>query len=110
MPYPITKGLGTDGGTGNLLATKGYGGTTAAVTTITVGVIDCRTLIAMYSVPVNSSDATNPANYSVDLGLQVTEVKQETESTYVLTTTRQAPATLYTLTASNIHDLLGNLL
>lgn len=70
-----------------------------------VKTIDARTIDVIFATPVNEADASNPANYSVDHGLEVTAAVRITDFWYRLTTTRQTNDVVYTLTASNIGPL-----
>jgi hypothetical protein len=71
-------------------------------------VLDRNTIRISYSEPVQTPDAINPANYSIDNGLLVTGIVQESSTTYLITTTNQVAGTLYTVTVINVKDLKGN--
>lgn len=70
--------------------------------------IDGRHVRVIFSEPVRADDATVAANYSIDNGLTVSAVSQETDRNYVLTTSLQVPSVFYTITITNVRDLAGN--
>jgi hypothetical protein len=74
--------------------------------------IDARLLEVIFSKAVVNSEAVDPANYMITGGggLTVSAGSKVTDTTYRLVTSRQDPGQLYTVTASNIHDLFGNLI
>lgn len=73
---------------------------------------DVRHVEVTFSEPVNEFEATNPANYVITggAGLTVSSVVAVNPQTYLLTTSKQVTGQAYTVTASNIHDLAGNLI
>jgi len=75
-----------------------------------IQVVDSQTLYVIFSEPVVMAEATNPANYSITGGLSVLDVVQLDDRTVKMTTSPQTPGFNYILTASNIHDLNGNLI
>lgn len=74
-----------------------------------VEVIDAFTIRVIYNEPVVIAEATNALNYTFTGGLVAQSVVSETAASYVVTTSEQTPATSYTVTVNNIHDLIGNL-
>jgi hypothetical protein len=66
----------------------------------------------IFSEPVVVSEALVPGNYVITGGggLTVFEVTQETAQSFILRTSMQTVGQTYTVTVSNIHDLLGNLI
>ena len=74
--------------------------------------LDATTLDVIFSEAVQASDATNPANYQITggAGLAVLSVSQVSQAEYILKTAPQVAGQVYSLTASNIHDLSGNLI
>lgn len=77
----------------------------ATVNVIATSPIDSLACGIVFSQAVNQSDAVNPANYSVNHGLTVTNVLRITDSHYVLCTSRQVQGVVYTLTISNIRGM-----
>lgn len=73
---------------------------------------DARTLDITFSEPVIASEALNKANYAITggAGLTVESVEQLTADSFRLKTTKQVVGQSYLVTASNIHDLNGNLI
>lgn len=63
-----------------------------------------------FSEPVLISDALNKSNYSVNNGLSIVSIVQETATNFILTTSLQVPGQSYLATVSGIHDLAGNLI
>lgn len=61
----------------------------------------------LFSEEVKAPSATTAANYSI-AGLTVTAATQVNARTVVLTTSRQAESTSYTLTINNVQDAAGN--
>ena len=74
--------------------------------------IDATTVDVTFSEPVVVSEATTPANYGITggAGLTVTTVTQISGTVFRLTTSPQVVGQSYLVTASNIHDLFGNLI
>ena len=74
--------------------------------------VDGTHVTVIFSEDVVVIEATNPANYVITggAGLTVISVAQESSSTFVLTTSPQISGANYLLTASNIHDLNGDLI
>ncbi|MEW7170393.1 hypothetical protein AB2O92_18480, partial [Acinetobacter baumannii] len=58
---------------------------------------------------VLQEDAENVANYSISPFLEVVKVARVTDFNYRITTSPQTINQLYTVTASNIRDINGNL-
>lgn len=71
--------------------------------------IDARTIDVSFSEEVYEPDALTKENYSINNGLQVFKVVKVSKTTYRLTTSKQAVGTSYTVTASNIRDIYGNI-
>lgn len=69
-----------------------------------------RLIRIVYSEGVVESDALNHNNYSVDNGLEVYTIEKESSVAYLIHTSLQVPGQAYVLTASNIHDLAGNVI
>lgn len=63
----------------------------------------------VFSEAVLVGEALSVGNYVVSNGLAVRSVVQETATTFVLTTAAMSPNFKYTITASNIHNVPGNL-
>lgn len=81
-----------------------------APTIAMVDVLDSVTIRIFFSEAVVESEASNLANYSFDNGLQAIEITRENGFTYLMTTSTQTAGQSYTITASNIHDVNGNLI
>lgn len=66
----------------------------------------------IFSEPVQTAEALVPSNYVITGGggLSVYEVTQETAQTYILRTSLQTVGQTYTVTVSNVKDLVGNLI
>lgn len=66
----------------------------------------------IFSEAVVESEALIPGNYVITggAGLSVYEVEKETDQVYKLRTSLQVVGQTYTVTVSNVHDLLGNLI
>jgi hypothetical protein len=73
-------------------------------------IVDSNTVRIIYSETVQSADALNLANYSVDNGLVLTSISQETGASYLIATSNQNPGVLYSITVSNVKDLQGNVI
>lgn len=58
---------------------------------------------------INSDDALDPSRYEVDNGLQVVSVRRVTSIEYQLTTSQQTLGITYTIVASGIRDVNGNI-
>ena len=71
-------------------------------------VLDSRRVRVIFSEPVLADEATDASNYSIDPPLTVSAVTQETTRNYVLTTSPQTPAVLYTITVVNVRDNSDN--
>lgn len=69
--------------------------------------VDSRTLEVIFSEAVNVTDALTLGHYSIP-GLTLSAVVQITSTVYRLTTSTMVAGNLYTLTASNIKDAVGN--
>lgn len=67
------------------------------VTILMVRAIDARTVDVLYGVAPDPTLASNPASYSILPTLTVSAVQKITNFQYRLTTSRQTPGTLYTL-------------
>lgn len=72
--------------------------------------VDARTVDVTFSEPVVASEALLVANYAINNGLTVESVTQLTADSFRLRTSLQTAGTSYLVTASNIHDLAGNLI
>lgn len=104
-----------DFGTGNPCAGPfvwPFTGVGSLPTLVFARAIDARLLEIIFSKAVVNSEAENPANYLITGGggLTVSSSAKVTDTTYHLVTSRQLPGQLYTIQASNIHDLFGNLI
>jgi hypothetical protein len=66
------------------------------------------TVTVVFTEPVTKDTAGNKANYSLDGGLTVSDVKVVNSTTVNLKTSKQTSGTKYTVTAKNIKDLFGN--
>ena len=66
------------------------------------------TVTVVFAEPVTKDTAGNKANYSLDGGLTISEVKVVDSTTVNLKTSKQTSGTKYTVTAKNLKDLLGN--
>jgi hypothetical protein len=115
MPYPITRGYGDQGDAfpATLVVTRGFSSAIASPLFIEVAYgLEARLVEVVFSEPVVDADALNPANYGITGGggLDVFSVIKMTNSIFRLTTSKQTPATVYTLTASNIFSLDGDLI
>lgn len=73
-----------------------------------VDVIDAFTLRVIYTEAVEAAGALDPANYAFTGGLTAQSVTQETDATYIVTTSQQTAGVSYTLTVSNVTDTSGN--
>lgn len=80
-----------------------------APTLISANPFDTRLIDIAFSELVRDTEALNPANYAINNGLSVSAVTKTGLVNYRLTTSRQVRGQSYTVTASNIHDLAGNL-
>lgn len=78
--------------------------------TFVVQVVDGFTIRVIYSEAVVLSQALDLDNYSFDLGLTATAIRQISETVFEVTTSQQTPSVLYTLTVSGVSDLNGNTL
>jgi hypothetical protein len=102
----ITRGLGTGGGT--FLVSKALGGDISGAPNLASAIaLDGHRLHITFSEPVNTDDAMVASNYYVTGDLRVLAVVMETETSYVLITSRQTPGFTYEVTAINIRDLTG---
>lgn len=74
--------------------------------------VDATTVDITFSEPVVVAEATNPANYGITggAGLTVSAAAQISATVFRLTTSPQVVGQSYLVTASNIHDLFGNLI
>jgi hypothetical protein len=70
--------------------------------------VDERTLDIVFNVPVMEADAILALNYSIAPSIAVVSAKRLTDFNYRLTTGPQTINQAYTVTASNIRDILGN--
>ncbi|HET6564041.1 MAG TPA: DNRLRE domain-containing protein, partial [Xanthomonadales bacterium] len=69
---------------------------------------DANHVVVEFNEPVNSTDATNIANYSIaGLGISSAELLSGNRSVR-LTTSSMVDGTAYTLSVSNVRDLIGN--
>lgn len=114
MPTPITWNLlvtgrdpmvqlavGSATGIGSLVASPLF--------LSNVSPIDAYHLRIQFSVPVVEADALDLSHYYCP-GLDLLSVETITTSVYRITTSRQTELTAYSLTASAIYDLNGNLI
>ncbi len=67
-----------------------------------VKTIDARTVDVIFAIAVDETTASDPLNYSVSNGLEVTAARKLTDHWYRLTTTRQTNDVVYTFIATNI--------
>lgn len=72
--------------------------------------VDARTVDVFFSEAVQPEDAMNTANYSISPTLTIKSIQQITPRQFRLTTSNQSSGQDYTITASNIHDLSGNVI
>lgn len=110
----VPQGI-VDSGTGNP-CTGGFvqpftGAGTAPILSLARS-IDARQVEVYFTEAVVEAEALLPANYVITGGggLSVFAVEKITDTIFQLTTSAQEVALLYTVTASNIHDLAGNLI
>ncbi len=77
-----------------------------------VNAIDLNTIDVIFSEEVVVDEANNAANYSFSGGLTVRSVENVSGSSqrFRVTTSDQTAGASYTVTASNIHDISGNLI
>lgn len=104
MSLLITQGLGSE------IAGSGVGTDVVPPSIVLSRSIDARTVEVLFNEAVVEDEALTAANYSIDGGLTVSAVVKVTSSIYRLTTSKQAVGDLYTVTVSDIHDLVGNLI
>jgi hypothetical protein len=71
--------------------------------------VDVRDTRVIFSEPVMSPEALNPANYSFSPVVAVYSVIKENDAQYLLKTAQQNMTTTYTVTASNIKDASNNI-
>lgn len=85
---------------------------TVPPTVLLARAVDARHVDVTFSEPVVASEALIPANYAITggAGLTVSAVQKLTSVAFRLTTSAQVAGFSYLLTASNIHDLAGNLI
>lgn len=85
---------------------------TTPPTLVLARAVDARIVEVLFSEDVVESEALNPLNYLITGagGLAVNGVTKVSASIYRLVTARQTVAGAYTVQASNIHDLAGNLI
>ncbi len=110
--------LGDSGAVFSCSITNAYGGTNTAGATLTVtadttrpfvssvgSLGDPRSLTVIFSEPVETASALNPANYSITPGITVTGAAFGTDPRMVvLTTSTMVPKTPYSVTISNVRD------
>lgn len=74
--------------------------------------VDARMVEVVFTENVVESEAMNPLNYLITGagGLAVNGVVKVSGSIYRLVTARQTVGASYSVQASNIHDLAGNLI
>lgn len=74
--------------------------------------VDARAIDVVFSEAVNLQDALTPGNYSITGAstVTVTSVEKQTDQAFRLNTTVQVRSGSYTLQASNIRDLAGNVI
>lgn len=85
----------------------------SGVTPIVTGIVnrDAKTIEVIFSEPVVESEALNIANYSISPSLAIRSASKVQDNRYRLDLLQfQTPAVEYTLTATNIHDLAGNVI
>ncbi len=88
--------------------TEGFVGVGAQPTVLNINCVDARTIIIYFSEDVVEAEALNATNYAIDNGLLPVSLTKLSASVYKMTTTRQVTGTVYTATATGIHDLAGN--
>lgn len=71
--------------------------------------IDETTINVIFTEEVNVGDALTPTNYTVSDGIEVHSVARVTNSSYLLTTSKQNVSHLYAIEIQNIRDTTGNL-
>lgn len=74
------------------------------------GAIDGTHVKVLYSKPPVVSDALNAENYTINNGVSVLGVVQETALSFILTTSPQTPNVQYTLFVTGVHDMAGDAL
>lgn len=84
--------------------------TTAPTVVMTRPANDSRLLDVIFDEQVVDAEALTPSNYSIDHGLVVTKVEKISGIQYRLTTSRQTPGVVYTVSVTGIHDMSGNLI
>lgn len=72
--------------------------------------VDAFTVRVIFSEDVLAEEALDASNYTFTGGLTAVSVSQESPAVYLVVTSAQTPAMSYTVTATNIHDLAGNLI
>jgi len=73
-------------------------------------IVDSLSVYVDFSETVNPTGATNPANYAVVPSLGTVGVTQISGTRYKLTFSNyQSPGDPYTITVTNVYDLVGNL-
>lgn len=82
----------------------------AVAPTITAQSLDAYHVRVIFSEEVVAAEALVASNYTFTGGLSSISVVKESPSVYIVTTSAQSPTSSYTVTASNIHDLAGNLI
>lgn len=90
--------------------TRTFVGAGNAPAILNIRTIDARTIMAYFTEEVVEAEALNVSNYSVDNGLSILSVTKLGPTIYRLATSRQTTGIVYTITATNIHDLAGNLI
>lgn len=88
----------------------GYTGIGIAPTVLQAIAISYRAVRVTFDEAVVESEALNKNNYAVTGGTYITGVTKISDTIYELSTSPLAGGTSYTVTASNIHDLAGNLI
>ena len=69
-----------------------------------------RSVRVTFDEAVVESEALNKSNYAITGGVYITGVTKISDTIYELSTSPMVGGTSYTITASNIHDLAGNLI
>jgi hypothetical protein len=108
LTMPLTGLMGTGGDQYAGAGVITYTGIGQAPTALLAQSIDVRHVRVIYSEAVQDAGALLASNYSISPALTVVGVTKESSTSFVLTTSTQTPSTTYTITVSNVMDLVGN--
>lgn len=81
-----------------------------APTILMARTVDGRTLEVIFSEAVNPDDALDASKYSINNGLTVSSVTKISSHIFRLVTSKQTVGQSYTVTATGVRDLSGNLI